>query len=231
MSGEVNPLIPITNDWQPIIEEATQTPSYKKLQEFLIDEYTHYRVFPTMENIWTAFQWTPYHQVKVVILGQDPYHGEGQAHGLSFSVQPEVQIPPSLRNIFQELKNDLDITPPNHGYLKSWADQGVLLLNSVLTVRAHQANSHRSKGWEHLTDDVIRSLNNLDHPVVFILWGRAAQNKKVLIDLNKHYIIESSHPSPLSAHRGFIGSRPFSRTNQILTQNGLDAIDWRIPNL
>jgi len=221
--------IPIRNNWQPIIEEAASTPTYQKLREFLKEEYSTYTIFPTMENIWTAFQWTDYEDVKVVILGQDPYHGEGQAHGLSFSVQPQVKIPPSLRNIYKELEDDLGISPVNHGYLKSWAEQGVFLLNAVLTVRSGEANSHRGKGWEELTDFAIASLNEREEPIVFILWGASARKKQALIDTDKHYVITSAHPSPLSAHRGFLGSKPFSKTNELLEASGQEPIDWQLP--
>jgi uracil-DNA glycosylase len=221
--------IPIRNNWQPIIEEAASTPTYQKLREFLKEEYSTYTIFPTMENIWTAFQWTDYEDVKVVILGQDPYHGEGQAHGLSFSVQPQVKIPPSLRNIYKELEDDLGISPVNHGYLKSWAEQGVFLLNAVLTVRSGEANSHRGKGWEELTDFAIASLNEREEPIVFILWGASARKKQALIDTDKHYVITSAHPSPLSAHRGFLGSKPFSKTNELLEAFGQEPIDWQLP--
>lgn len=221
--------IPIRNNWQPIIEEVASTPTYQKLREFLKEEYSAYTIFPTMENIWTAFQWTDYEDVKVVILGQDPYHGEGQAHGLSFSVQPQVKIPPSLRNIYKELEDDLGISPVNHGYLKSWAEQGVFLLNAVLTVRSGEANSHRGKGWEELTDFAIASLNEREEPIVFILWGASARKKQALIDTDKHYVITSAHPSPLSAHRGFLGSKPFSKTNELLEASGQEPIDWQLP--
>ncbi|HLR88826.1 MAG TPA: uracil-DNA glycosylase [Atopostipes sp.] len=221
--------IPIRNNWQPIIEEVASTPTYQKLREFLKEEYSTYTIFPTMENIWTAFQWTDYEDVKVVILGQDPYHGEGQAHGLSFSVQPQVKIPPSLRNIYKELEDDLGISPVNHGYLKSWAEQGVFLLNAVLTVRSGEANSHRGKGWEELTDFAIASLNEREEPIVFILWGASARKKQALIDTDKHYVITSAHPSPLSAHRGFLGSKPFSKTNELLEAFGQEPIDWQLP--
>lgn len=221
--------IPITNSWQPIIDKATSTESYRQLRHFLKKEYSEHTVFPEADQIWTAFQWTDFKDVKVVILGQDPYHGPGQAHGLSFSVQPGVRIPPSLQNIYKELEADLGIPPVNHGYLKSWADQGVFLLNAVLTVRQGQAHSHRNKGWEEVTDYAIASLNKKDHPVVFLLWGAAAQKKRALIDESKHYVLISPHPSPLSAHRGFFGSRPFSKTNELLVEGGLEPIDWQLP--
>lgn len=221
--------IPIHNTWQPIIEKAAHTPTYQNLRKFLKEEYSNYTIFPEMENIWTAFQWTDYEDVKVVILGQDPYHGKGQAHGLSFSVQPQVKIPPSLKNIYKELEDDLGISPVHHGYLKSWAEQGVFLLNAVLTVREGQANSHRGKGWEELTDFAIASLNERKEPIVFILWGASARKKQSLIDTDKHYILTSPHPSPLSAHRGFFGSKPFSKTNELLIASGQESIDWQLP--
>lgn len=221
--------IPIQNSWQKIIEDATATEKYQDLRAFLKKEYKEYTIYPEMHDIWTAFQWTAYKDVKVVILGQDPYHGAGQAHGLSFSVQPGIKIPPSLRNIYKELEDDLGFPPVSHGYLKSWAEQGVFLLNAVLTVRSGEANSHRGKGWEEVTDFAIASLNERDEPIVFILWGAAAQKKSVLIDEEKHHILTSVHPSPLSAYRGFFGSKPFSKTNDLLIKTGQEPIDWQLP--
>ena len=194
-------------------------------------EYERETIFPKKEDIFNAFHYTPYEETKVVILGQDPYHGPNQAHGFSFSVKPNVAIPPSLRNIFKELNADLDIPIPNHGFLVNWANQGVLLLNTVLTVRAHQANSHRGKGWEMFTDEVIKVLNERKQPIVFILWGKNAQVKKAMIDSRKHFILEAPHPSPLSAHRGFFGSKPFSKTNQFLQSIGKEPINWFIENI
>ncbi len=194
-------------------------------------EYAEHTVYPEPNDIYNALHYTSYENVKVVILGQDPYHGPGQAHGLSFSVQPGVNPPPSLKNIFIELQNDIGADIPNHGSLVSWAKQGVLLLNTVLTVRRGQANSHKGKGWEQLTDSIIDVLNKRDKPVVFILWGRHAQMKKERIDTSKHFIIQSPHPSPFSARNGFFGSRPFSRANQYLEQIGDEPIDWSLPNL
>lgn len=179
--------------------------------------------------MFEALQITPYEKVKIVILGQDPYHGPNQAHGLSFSVQPGVKVPPSLQNIYKELQNDLGISPVNHGYLVPWAEQGVLLLNTVLTVRQGQAYSHQGKGWEQLTDKVIEKLNERQDPVVFILWGKPAQKKISMIDTSKHVIIKSVHPSPLSAHRGFFGSKPFSQANNALVALGKTPIDWQLP--
>lgn len=224
-------MIKIQNDWQPIIEEATNTESYQSLKRFLIDEYEEHIVYPPKEDIWTAFEWTPYTDVKVVMIGQDPYHGPNQAHGLSFSVKESVKIPPSLRNIYKELENDLNYPPVNHGYLKKWAKQGVLMLNTVLTVRAHTPNSHKNKGWEEVTNHAIEALNDLDHAVVFLLWGRHAQQKKDLINTNKHFIIESSHPSPFSARHSFFGSKPFSKVNAFLKADGQTPIDWKLDNI
>lgn len=221
--------IPITNHWQPIIKEATNTESYQQLREFLKKEYETKTIYPSMDNIWTAFQWTDYKDVKVVILGQDPYHGEGQAHGLSFSVQPGITPPPSLNNIYKELADDLGIEPVQHGFLKAWAEQGVFLLNAVLTVRKGQAHSHRGKGWEDVTDFAITSLNKREEPIVFILWGAAAQKKRILIDENKHAVLTAPHPSPLSAYRGFFGSKPFSQVNERLIASGQEPIDWQLP--
>lgn len=221
--------IPITNEWQPIIEEATNTESYQRLRAFLKKEYATHTIYPSMHHIWTAFQWTDYKDVKVVILGQDPYHGEGQAHGLSFSVQPGIAPPPSLKNMYKELEEDLGIQPVSHGFLKSWADQGVFLLNTVLTVRKGAAHSHRDKGWEAVTDFAIASLNQRKEPIVFLLWGAAAQKKRPLIDESKHTVLTAPHPSPLSAYRGFFGSKPFSKTNDRLKASGQDSIDWQLP--
>lgn len=221
--------IAVENDWKPILEEAAKKESYQNLRGFLVNEYKTQTIYPQMDNIWKAFEWTPYSEVKVVILGQDPYHGPNQAHGLSFSVQPGVALPPSLRNIYKELQNDLGIEPVSHGYLKSWALQGVLLLNTVLTVRTGKAHSHRDKGWEVLTDEVIRALSERDKPMVFLLWGGAAQKKRAMIDEEKHIVITSPHPSPLSAHRGFFGSKPFSKTNEALKRLGEEPINWQLP--
>ena len=206
----------LKNDWAPLLNDEFSKPYYLSLREFLKNEYRTQTIYPSMYDIFNALHYTPFHEVKVVILGQDPYHGPNQAHGLSFSVQKGVPQPPSLVNIFQELKNDLGIDPPNHGCLIDWTKQGVLLLNTVLTVRAGQAHSHRGKGWENFTDRIIEILNEKEHPIVYILWGSAAQSKQKLIDTSKHFIIKSPHPSPLSAYRGFFGSKPFSKANEIL---------------
>ncbi len=221
----------LTNDWALYLNGEFEKAYYKKLRRFLAEEYRNKTVYPDMYDIFNALHYTAYRDVKAVILGQDPYHGPGQAHGLSFSVQPGVAIPPSLMNIYKELHDDLGCYIPNNGYLKKWADQGVLLLNTSLTVVANQANSHQKIGWEIFTDRVIQVLSDREDPVIFILWGRNARSKKALIDTARHFIIESAHPSPLSAHNGFFGSRPFSRTNAILEQLHKDPIDWQIPNI
>ncbi|GGH68106.1 uracil-DNA glycosylase [Compostibacillus humi] len=221
----------LNNDWGPLLEEEFSKPYYLQLREFLKKEYATKQIYPDMYDIFNALHYTPFHKVKVVILGQDPYHGPNQAHGLSFSVKPGVPAPPSLKNIFKELHDDLGCTIPNHGHLVHWAKQGVLLLNTVLTVRQGQPQSHRGKGWENFTNRVIELLNEKDSPVVYILWGASAQAKQALIDTSKHFILKAPHPSPLSAHRGFFGSKPFSKTNRILEQQGQDQIDWQIPDL
>ncbi|MDM5299825.1 uracil-DNA glycosylase [Bacillus pumilus] len=223
---------PFLNDsWWAVMKSEFEQPYYQELREWLKEEYHAHTVFPKLDDVYRALHLTSYEKVKVVILGQDPYHGPGQAHGLSFSVQPGVKQPPSLKNIFKELHDDLGCPVPNHGSLVSWAEQGVLLLNTVLTVRKGEANSHKGKGWERVTDRVIDVLNERDQPVVFVLWGRHAQNKKNRIDQNKHYIIESPHPSPFSARNGFFGSRPFSQVNTHLTQMGLEEINWCISDI
>ncbi|MDO4454569.1 MAG: uracil-DNA glycosylase [Eubacteriales bacterium] len=221
----------IDNDWLEPLKPEFAKPYYKKLYQKVIEEYNTHMVFPEPNDIFNAFALTPLHKVKVVILGQDPYHGEGQAHGLCFSVKPGVDIPPSLLNIYKELQYDMGCEMPNNGYLVKWAQQGVLMLNTVLTVRAHQANSHRGIGWEEFTDAAIRILNRQDRPIVFLLWGRPAQMKKSMLNNPNHLILESAHPSPLSAYRGFFGSRPFSKTNEFLRQHGEKPIDWQIENI
>lgn len=218
----------LKNDWAPLLEDEFEKPYYVRLREFLKHEYKTRTIYPSMYDIFNALHYTPFEKVKVVILGQDPYHGANQAHGLSFSVQKGVKQPPSLVNIFNELKNDLGYEPPSHGNLVDWTKEGVLLLNTVLTVRAGEANSHRGHGWENFTDQIIKTLNEKNHPIVYMLWGAAAQSKQSLIDTSKHFIIKSPHPSPLSAYRGFFGSKPFSKTNEILRQNGLEEINWEI---
>jgi uracil-DNA glycosylase len=221
----------ITNDWLAAIKEEFKKPYYVNLHKKVVEEYNTHLVFPAADDIFNAFHTTPLAEVKVVILGQDPYHGEGQAHGLSFSVKPGIPAPPSLVNIYTELKEDLGCSIPNNGYLMKWAEQGVLLMNTVLTVKAHQANSHRGIGWEEFTDAAIGALNAQDRPIVFILWGRPAQNKKVMLNNKKHLILEAPHPSPLAAYRGFFGSKPFSKTNTFLSEQGIEPIDWQIENI
>jgi uracil-DNA glycosylase len=220
----------LKNDWNEKLEDEFTKPYYLRLREQLKHDYQNERVYPDMYDVFNALNFTPYEKVKVVILGQDPYHGPGQAHGLSFSVQPGVKQPPSLKNIFKELKDDLGHDIPDHGSLEHWAKQGVLLLNTVLTVKERQPNSHKGLGWETFTNTVIKHLNERSKPVVFILWGRHAQAKEELVTNDHHFILTSPHPSPFSANRGFFGSRPFSRTNQFLKENGLGEIDWEIPN-
>ena len=221
----------LKNDWAELLNPEFEKPYYLKLRQFLIEEYRRHTVYPDMYDIFNALHYTPYAAVKVCILGQDPYHGPGQANGLCFSVKPGVPPPPSLQNIFKELHDDLGCPIPDHGCLEHWARQGVLLLNTALTVRAGQANSHRGKGWEQFTDRVIELLNDREKPVVFMLWGRNAQDKRAMIDTSRHLVIESAHPSPFSADRGFFGSRPFSRANRFLEQVGMEPIDWTIPPL
>ena len=221
----------IDNDWLEPLSVEFKKPYYKELYKKVKQEYETKRVFPEADDIFNAFQFTPLSKVKVVILGQDPYHNYGQAHGLCFSVKPDVAVPPSLVNIYQELHDDLGCDIPNNGYLKKWADQGVMLLNTVLTVRAHAANSHQGIGWETFTDAAIKILNEQDRPMVFLLWGRPAQNKKSMLTNPKHLILEAPHPSPLSAFRGFFGSRHFSKTTEYLKANGLEPIDWQIENI
>lgn len=222
---------PISNDWLPALRGEFQKDYYKNLHQTVMQEYRTRQIFPEADDLFNAFHLTPLKDVKVVIFGQDPYHNVGQAHGLCFSVKPGVEIPPSLVNIYKELQDDLGCYIPNNGYLVKWAEQGVLLLNTVLTVRAHQANSHRGIGWEEFTDAAIRILNEQDRPIVFILWGRPAQMKKAMLHNPKHLILEAPHPSPLSSYRGFFGSRPFSKANNFLKQHGIEPIDWQIENL
>lgn len=221
----------ISNDWLEPLSPEFKKEYYKKLYSTIKEEYETKVIFPPSGEIFSAFELTPLKDVKVVIIGQDPYHNVGQAHGLCFSVKPEVEIPPSLVNIYKELHEDLGCYIPNNGYLIKWAKQGVLMLNTVLTVRAHQANSHRGIGWEEFTNAAIRILNEQDRPMVFILWGSPAQTKKKMLNNSKHLILEAPHPSPLSAYRGFFGSKPFSKTNEFLVQNGLETIDWQIENV
>lgn len=221
----------LKNDWQNLLEDEFKKDYYLKLRQFLINEYKSKTIYPNMYDIFNALHYTAYKDVKVVILGQDPYHGPNQAHGLSFSVKPGVPAPPSLINIYKELNSDLGCYIPNNGHLKKWTDQGIMLLNTVLTVRAGQANSHKAIGWEQFTDKIISLLNHREDPIVFILWGSNAQSKLNIINNPNHYIIKSVHPSPLSAHRGFFGSKPFSKANNFLTSTGKEAIDWQIENI
>jgi len=221
----------LKNDWNDLLKDEFEKEYYKKLRDFLVNEYRSKTVFPDMYDIFNALNFTAYKDVKVVILGQDPYHGPNQAHGLSFSVKPPIPAPPSLVNIYKELKDDLGCYIPNNGYLKKWADQGVLLLNTALTVRAGEANSHRKIGWEIFTDKVIELLNERKDPVIFILWGNNAISKEKLITNKWHYIIKSVHPSPLSASRGFFGSKPFSKVNNLLKSIDKKSIDWQIENI
>ena len=219
------------NDWGQYLKEEMAQPYYRQLRQFLIGEYSTKQVYPDMYSIFNALHYTSYADTKVLILGQDPYHEPGQAHGLSFSVQPNVPPPPSVVNIFKELETDLGCTVPNNGCLEPWARQGVLLLNTVLTVQAHRANSHRDKGWEIFTDKIISLLNQREKPVAFILWGSPARRKKAMITNPQHFIVESPHPSPLSAYRGFFGSRPFSKVNKFLESVGEEPINWQLPNI
>ncbi|PGT14330.1 uracil-DNA glycosylase [Bacillus cereus] len=221
----------LKNDWGPLLASEFEKEYYRTLAGFLKEEYSTHVVYPKVEDIFNALSYTSYENTKVVILGQDPYHGPNQAHGLSFSVQPGVKTPPSLLNMYKELRDEYGYEIPNNGYLVKWAEQGVLLLNTVLTVRQGEANSHKGKGWEHFTDRVIELLNEREKPVIFILWGRHAQAKKKLITNTNHHIIESVHPSPLSARRGFFGSKPYSKVNTILANMGGREIDWEIPNI
>ena len=221
----------INNDWLNVIGEEFEKPYYLQLRQFLITEYRTHKIYPKADDIFNAFHFTPLSKVKVLLIGQDPYHNENQAIGASFAVPPDQkQIPPSLINIYQELRDDLGCYIPDNGYLKKWADQGVLLLNAVLTVRAHQANSHQGKGWETFTDSVIQAVNDLERPVVCFLWGRPAQMKKKMLTNPNHLILEAPHPSPLSAYRGFFGCRHFSKANEFLKANGIEPIDWQIEN-
>ena len=216
-------------DWNPILSGELAKPYWAELQEFVHAERAQHDVFPPHDEVFAALRYTPYADVKVLILGQDPYHGPGQAHGLCFSVRHGVRVPPSLLNIYKELEADLGLVAPAHGNLESWARQGVLLLNASLTVLAHDAASHQGKGWETFTDEVIRSVNEKSDRVVFLLWGASARKKKSFVDTSRHVVIESPHPSPLSAHRGFLGSRPFSRVNNALVAAGRDPVDWTLP--
>lgn len=224
-------MVKLNNDWDELLKDEFKKEYYLNLREFLKKEYSTRIIYPNMYNIFEALKHTSFKDTKVLILGQDPYHGENQAHGLAFSVQKGVKIPPSLLNIYKELEDDLGCYVPNNGYLIPWSDQGVLLLNTSLTVRAHQANSHQNIGWEIFTDNIIKLLNTREEPVIFVLWGGNARRKKALIDISKHYVLESAHPSPLSAYRGFFGCKHFSKINDILRNLGKEPIDWQIPNI
>lgn len=222
----------LTNDWSLALKDEFNKPYYRDLYRFVKEEYSTKVVYPPADDIFNALHLTPLKDVKVLILGQDPYHNEHQAHGLSFSVLPDQKdIPPSLQNIYKELQEDLGCYIPNNGYLKKWADQGVLMLNTVLTVRAHEPNSHQGRGWENFTDAIIQAVNQKDEPVVYMLWGRPAQSKIPMLTNPKHLILKAPHPSPLSAYRGFFGCRHFSKCNEFLSENGLEPIDWQIENL
>ncbi len=222
----------ITNDWIDLIADEFEKPYYLELREFLIKEYREKTIYPVADDIFNAFHYTPVSKVKVLLLGQDPYHNVNQAHGLCFSVKTsQKQLPPSLVNIYKELQSDLACYIPNNGYLKAWAEQGVLLLNTVLTVKAHEANSHQNKGWEIFTNRIISEVNKIDRPIVYFLWGKPAQAKKSMLNNNKHLVLQCPHPSPLSAHRGFFGSKHFSKANEFLKLNGIEPIDWQIKNV
>jgi uracil-DNA glycosylase len=222
----------ISNDWLQAVGDEFKKPYYRSLYQFVKEEYSTHVVYPPADDIFNALHLTPLHEVKVLILGQDPYHNEHQAHGLSFSVLPDQrEIPPSLQNIYKELQDDLGCALPNNGYLEKWAKQGVLLLNTVLTVRAHQANSHQGRGWEQFTDAIIQAVNEQDRPIVYMLWGRPAQMKASMLDNPNHLILKAPHPSPLSAYRGFFGCRHFSQANEFLKKHGVEPIDWQIENI
>lgn len=224
-------MVNIGNDWDRVLEGEFQKPYYQLVRNFLIEEYRSQTIYPDMRDIFNALRYTPYGDVKVVILGQDPYHEPGQAQGLCFSVNPGIDIPPSLQNIYKELHDDLGCRIPNNGSLVKWAQQGVLLLNTVLTVRAHRANSHKGIGWEEFTDAAIRALNEEDRPIAFLLWGRQAQAKEMMLTNPEHLILKAAHPSPLSAYNGFFGCRHFSKTNKYLKMNGLTPVDWQIEDI
>jgi uracil-DNA glycosylase len=226
MITQVNPQIEAS--WKEALKNEFAASYFASLKEFLLEEKIKFTIYPPGKLVFNAFDQTPFDNVRVVILGQDPYHSPGQAHGLCFSVPPGVAHPPSLMNIYKELKNDLGIQIPRHGNLEKWAQQGVLLLNATLTVRANQAGSHQGKGWEQFTDSVIKKISEERAGIVFLLWGKYAQAKETLIDQNKHYILKAAHPSPLSAYNGFIGCRHFSKTNDLLIRHGLQPIDWKV---
>ena len=224
-------MVHIGNRWDDILKSEFESDYYKNIRQFLKQEYSNHIIYPEMNDIFNSLKYADYDKIKVVIIGQDPYHEEGQAHGLSFSVKPGIAIPPSLQNIYKELQSDLGCYIPNNGYLEKWAKQGVLLLNNVLTVRAHQANSHKTCGWEQFTDSIIKALNEREKPVIFLIWGSCAKQKETYITNKNHYILKAPHPSPLSAYRGFFGCKHFSKTNEILIANNEEPIDWQINNL
>lgn len=229
MSTSVNISPQLEESWKEALTEEFGQPYFAELKAFLVEEKKKgLTIYPPGKEIFNAFNYTPFKEVKVVVIGQDPYHGIGQAHGLSFSVKKSINPPPSLKNIFKEIQNDLGIAPPNHGELTAWAKQGVLLLNATLTVRAKQPGSHQKKGWENFTDSVIKTLSDKKEKLVFLLWGRFAQAKAELIDTQKHTVLKAAHPSPYSASNGFFGCRHFSKTNAVLTQHGLTPIDWSL---
>ena len=222
----------VSEDWRQVMAEELEKPYYKQLSHFVLQEYHSHTIYPPMDDIYNAFQETPLSKVKVLLLGQDPYHNVNQAHGMSFSVLPsQTEIPPSLQNIYKALHDDLGCYIPNNGYLVKWAKQGVLLLNTVLTVRAHSANSHRGHGWEQFTDRVIEVLNEQDRPIVYLLWGKPAQSKSSMLNNPKQLVLTAPHPSPLSAYRGFFGCRHFSKANAFLQEHGVEPIDWQIENI
>ena len=228
---EAGEKITLPNDWNEAVGEELAKPYFRKLQAFVAEERARHTVYPPEKDVFNALKFSPYAKTNVLLLGQDPYHNVGQAHGLCFSVLPEVEAPPSLVNIYKELKTDVGFTIPNNGYLAHWAEQGILMLNAVLTVRAHTPASHAKHGWETFTDAIIKKVSDKSEPVVFVLWGAYAQKKIALIDTARHTIVQSVHPSPLSARNGFFGSKPFSQINAALEKNGKPPIDWQIPNV
>lgn len=223
--------VDLPTSWHAHLADELEKPYFQKLRQFVDEERQHYSVFPPEQDVFSSFKLAPYDQVNVLLLGQDPYHDDNQAHGLCFSVRPGIKPPPSLMNMFKELREDVGFRIPNNGYLVPWAEQGMLMLNAVLTVRAHAANSHKNRGWETFTDAVIRKVNEKEDPVVFVLWGGYAQKKLALIDTSRHTVVQSAHPSPLSARSGFFGSKPFSKINQALRAAGKPEIDWQLPDV
>ncbi len=223
--------LPLPSGWEELLASEMEQAYFQKLEKFVAEERQAYTVYPPEPDVFSALKLTPYEQVRVLLLGQDPYHDENQAHGLCFSVRPGIKPPPSLVNMFKEMRSDIGANIPNNGYLVHWAEQGVLMLNAVLTVRAHTPNSHKNQGWERFTDAIISKVNEKQQPVVFLLWGAYAQKKKALIDTSRHTILEAAHPSPLSARNGFFGSKPYSKINEALVATGSKEIDWQIPDL